>query len=177
MSICPWKHYSQKQHLWDSGIQSLDPYFISKFISAVPIFQQHMHFRGMFLAEASVRCCSSIWPWQLFSNTWYPCDFQKYFSSICISVVFFSIIREMLFLHLSVVIVFQHMAPLGLSKVFQQYLYFSSIFYQYYPWDVVPPSVCGNCFPTHGTLGYPDPLTSETNTLFVAMTLSPSLQN
>ena len=29
-------------------------------------------------------------------------------------------------------------------------------------------------FPTQGTLGYPDPLTSETNTLFVAMCLSPS---
>ena len=35
------------------------------------------------------------------------------------------------------------------------------------------PSVCGgNCFLRHGTLGYPDPLTIVTNTLFTASMLS-----
>ena len=70
------------------------------------------------------------------------------------------------------------MVPLGIQtcisavSVFSQHLSTVFVIQQYYLWDVVPPSVRGNCFPTHGTLGYPHPLTSETNTLFVAKPLS-----
>ena len=68
------------------------------------------------------------------------------------------------------VIVLQHMAPLGIWLCLCSTYIFSAPFVLH-PREMLFLGVV-IVFPTHGTLGYPDPLTSQANTLFVA---SPSI--
>ena len=78
--------------------------------------------------------------------------------------------RVLLFLHRLLSNCFATHGTLGYLAVFMQYLHFSAPFVLH-PREMLFVGVV-IVFPTHGTLGYPDPLTSQANTLFVA---SPSI--